>query len=552
MDEIKTAYRTLAKKWHPGESKTKNKNTASERRQRRNFQSDSSVLLSLDVNPGKDTTVQFQEINHAYEVLTKQHERFGDQGRRRGGGGKYAPHSPNGGGFGWESDKAKANHRSPFATRGRRVANGKPFDGYTSEQTAEDRQKTAQSPFWGSSSGGTSDKSNFSNGSVGGGYRKSMAENLGFDPFTNVGGVGGTGSSTMGGGYSTMGFGGRVIVGEDVRLDLEVDYKTSIFGGDVKVNMTTLMTCITCEGGGAKPGTKVATCDKCGGTGTMVKDARSLEPNQKCPACSGAGKVIASKCDSCNGKGASRKTRQITVKVPGGVESGSRLCIGGSGDAGPNGGPAGDLYIFLKVKPDPRFRLEGSDIYSNATISYLDSITGGSITTPGIDGDVTIQVPPGTQDEQILRLEGNGAPLPQHREKRGNQYITMHVEAPPEDLSKEEEELIEKLRLVRQRGNLKSMKPDSQGSGRRFLKKNIPKEIDKEEEAELVKELKAIVGKRSLKSLEDQWRKMSGGKEETKDLSKQEEELIEKLEGPVGKEALKKLEDQYRKLSGKS
>jgi hypothetical protein len=128
----------------------------------------------------------------------------------------------------------------------------------------------------------------------------------------------------------------------------------------------------------------------------------------------------------------------------------------------------------------------------------------------------------------------------------------MHVEAPPEDLSQEEEELIEKLRLVRQRGNLKSMKPDSQSSGRRFLKKNIPKAIDKEEEAELVKELKAIVGKRSLKSLEDQWQKMSGGKEETKDLSKQEEELIEKLEGPVGKEALKKLEDQYRKLSGKS
>ena len=504
----------------------------------------------IDVNPGKDTTAKFQEINHAYGVLTKQHELFGDQGRRRrgGGGGQYSPYSQNGGGFGWESDKAKAHQRSPFTARGKRVSNGKPFNGYTSEQTAEDRQKTAQSHFWGSS--GTSDKSSFANGSVGGGYRKSMTENLGFDPFTNVGGMGGTGSSTMGG-YSTMGFGGRVIVGEDVRLDLVVDYKTSIFGGDVKVNMTALTTCSTCEGDGATPGTKVATCDKCGGTGTMVqKPLGPLEATQKCPACSGAGKVIASKCESCNGKGSSRKTRQITVTVPAGVENGSRLCVGGSGDAGPNGGPSGDLYIFLKVKPDPRFRLEGSDIYSNATISYIDSFTGGSITTPGIDGDVTIQVPPGTQHEQILRLEGNGGPLPQHREKRGNQYITMHVEAPPKDLSKEEEEIIEKLRLVRQRGNLKSMKPDSQGGGRGFLKKHIPKEIAKEE-AELVKELKAIVGKQSLKSLEDQWRKMSG-KDEIKDLSKQEEELIEKLEGPGGKQALKTLEDQYRKLSGKS
>lgn len=502
-----------------------------------------SPPLFSDVNPGKDTTVKFQEINHAYRVLSKQHQLFGDQGRRAA---PNAPYSRNGGGFGWESDKVKTN-QSPF-TRGVRTG-GKPFNGYTSSQTAEDRQRTAQSHFW--NSGGTSDKSNFANGaSVGGGYRRSMTENLGFDPFTNVGGVGGTGSTMSG--YSSMGFGGRVIVGDDVRLDLEVDYRTSIFGGDVKVNLTLLTTCNVCEGDGAKPGTKVTACKACGGSGRTVQDTRtnlgSFESNQKCPACSGTGKIITVQCDTCEGKGATRKTQQITVTVPAGVESGNRLCIGGSGDAGPNGGPSGDLYIFLKVKDDSKFRREGSDIYSNATISYLDSFTGASITTPGIDGDVTIQVPPGTKHEQILRLEGNGAPLPDYREKRGNQYITMHIEA-PKDLSKEEEEVIEKLGVLRDRGNLRSMKPDSQG-GRRLLKKSIPKDIAKEE-AELVKELKSLIGKRSLKTLEDQWRKMSGTSD-AEDMSKEKEELIMELEGPAGKQSLKTLEDQYRKMSGTS
>jgi molecular chaperone DnaJ len=140
-----------------------------------------------------------------------------------------------------------------------------------------------------------------------------------------------------------------------------------------------------------------------------------------------------------------QKTKQIKVTIPAGVEDGNKLRVRGEGDAGPNGGPAGDLYIFLKVKPDPTFKRDGPEIYSEETISYVDAILGASIKTPVVDGEVTIKVPPGTQPGQVMRLRGNGAPRLGSPETRGDHYVTMNVEI-PKDLSKEEEELIKKLK----------------------------------------------------------------------------------------------------------
>jgi molecular chaperone DnaJ len=143
-------------------------------------------------------------------------------------------------------------------------------------------------------------------------------------------------------------------------------------------------------------------------------------------------------------------TKQIKVTIPPGVENGNKLRVRGEGDAGPNGGPPGDLYIFLKVKDDTTFRREGPEIYSDATISYVDAILGASIQTPVVDGEVTIKVPPGTQPGQVMRLKGNGAPRLGNPDVRGDHYVTMNVEI-PKSLSKEEQALVQQLQELREK-----------------------------------------------------------------------------------------------------
>jgi molecular chaperone DnaJ len=155
-------------------------------------------------------------------------------------------------------------------------------------------------------------------------------------------------------------------------------------------------------------------------------------------------------CGTCSGKGLNQKTKQIKVTIPAGVEDGNKLRVRGEGDAGPSGGPAGDLYIFLKVKQDPSFRREGPEIYSDASVSYTDAILGASIKTKVVDGEVTIKVPPGTQPGQVMRLKGNGAPRLGNPDVRGDHYVTMNVEI-PKSVSKEEEDLVKKLKELQEK-----------------------------------------------------------------------------------------------------
>lgn len=265
------------------------------------------------------------------------------------------------------------------------------------------------------------------------------------------------------GGGGGMGGGGRggprtrqrgPIVGDDLRFDLELDFKTAVFGGEEKVRIRHLETCGTCTGSGVKPGSKVSTCPTCGGTGVTVQVTRTplgnFQTQQTCPTCRGTGQRIEEYCGTCGGQGLVQKTKQIKVTIPPGVEDGNKLRVRGEGDAGPNGGPAGDLYIFLKVKPDPKFRREGPEIYSDAAVSYLDAILGAEIKCPVVDGEVTIKVPPGTQPGQVMRLKNNGAPRLGNPSVRGDHYVTMSVEIPKE-ISKEEEELIRKLKEIREK-----------------------------------------------------------------------------------------------------
>merc|ERR1712174_15686 len=232
----------------------------------------------------------------------------------------------------------------------------------------------------------------------------------------------------------------------------------AIFGGEEKVRIRHLETCNTCNGDGIKPGSKVSTCPVCNGSGVTVQVTRTplgnFRTQQTCPNCRGSGEVVEEYCGTCSGQGVVQKNKQIKVTIPAGVEDGNKLRVRGEGDSGPKGGPAGDLYIFLKVKEDSTFRREGPEIYSDASISYLDAILGASIKVPVVDGEVTIKVPPGTQPGQVMRLKGNGAPRLGNPDSRGDHYVTMDVEIPSK-LSKEEEELVEKLRELKEKKKTK-------------------------------------------------------------------------------------------------
>ena len=180
----------------------------------------------------------------------------------------------------------------------------------------------------------------------------------------------------------------------------------------------------------------------------------NFQTQQTCAACRGTGQKVDQYCGTCSGQGLTSKTKQIKVTIPAGVEDGNKLRVRGEGDAGPKGGPAGDLYIFLKVKKDSTFRREGPEIYSEESVSYVDAILGASIKTPVVDGEVTIKVPPGTQPGQVMRLKGNGAPRLGNPDVRGDHYVTMNVEI-PKDLSKDERELVEKLAELRKKKSSK-------------------------------------------------------------------------------------------------
>lgn len=222
----------------------------------------------------------------------------------------------------------------------------------------------------------------------------------------------------------------HVVVGDDLSLDLNIDFKTAILGGKEKVHIRRSGTCGTCEGNGAKPGSKSSTCSTCGGNG--VRDSHT-----PCPVCRGTGQKIEAYCGSCDGKGLNQITKEINVTIPAGMGDGSKLLVRGEGSAGPNGGPAGDLYIYLRVKEDPTFRREGAEIYSEKSISYLDAILGNSIKIPGVDGEERVKVPPGTESGHVIRLKGKGASRLENANQRGDHYVTMKVEI-PKDIGEKE------------------------------------------------------------------------------------------------------------------
>eukprot|EP00741_Cyanophora_paradoxa_P021373 tig00021350_g20632.t1 len=257
----------------------------------------------------------------------------------------------------------------------------------------------------------------------------------------------------FGGGFSTGGGRGRRSAGPtqggDLRVDLDIDFKTAVFGGEQQIRITHLETCGKCSGTGAKPGTRPKTCGTCGGAGQVARSTRtpfgSFSQVTVCPTCGGEGEVVEASCEACAGAGRVKATKKLSVGIPAGVDTGSRLRVRREGDAGPRGGPPGDMYVYLNVKTDPNFRREGINVFSNIKVSYLDAILGTKIPVMTLDGEDSVEVPSGTQPNTVIKLRGKGVPRLGNPVSRGDHFVTVVVEIPT-TLSREERELVEQLR----------------------------------------------------------------------------------------------------------
>jgi len=237
------------------------------------------------------------------------------------------------------------------------------------------------------------------------------------------------------------------VAGEDIQVEVEIPFMSAIFGGQEKIRVRRMEECGICSGSGVKPGAKVRSCSVCGGNGVVNNMQRTpfgvFNNMQTCPNCRGNGQEVDEYCSSCKGKGSIAETKDVVLKVPAGVESGTNLRVRDAGNAGRRGGPRGDLFAQVSVKRDPKFRREGMEIYSEEEISYVDAILGTTIKADTVDGKLEVKIPAGTQPEQKLRLRNKGAPK-LGTDFRGDAFITVKVKI-PSGVSGKEKELVEQI-----------------------------------------------------------------------------------------------------------
>ena len=342
QDEIKKAYRKLAKQYHP------------------------------DINKAPDAEEKFKEINEAYEVL---------------------------------SDSQKRANYDQYGFDG---VDGQGFSGFSS------------------------------------GFGGMNMDDLG-DIF----------SSFMGGnsGFSGFNFGGRSSrrrgpsKGENRYIALEIDFLDSIHGVTKTININVDKTCSHCNGSGAASSSDVTTCPTCNGSGVVTRQSRTpfgiMQQQSVCPDCNGTGKKITKKCPYCNGQGYNSVKEQVEVNIPAGISNGQQVRVQGYGERGENGGPNGDLYIEIRVRPHAHFVRDGNDIYIKVPISSVEATLGTTIDVPTAYGDVELNIPAGSQPNSKLRLKGYGVKNLRSGIK-GDQYVELDVTI-PKKLTREEKELYEKL-----------------------------------------------------------------------------------------------------------
>ena len=328
-DEIKKAYRKLAKKYHP------------------------------DMNPGdKEAEAKFKEVNEAYSILSDSEKRARyDQFGHAGVDPNYGAGGP-GGGFGG-------------------------FDM------------------------GDIDLGDIFGAFFGGGF----------------GGFGGSSSGRRNGPQK----------GESLRASLTITFEEAAFGCEKEINLNRTEECEACHGSGAEPGTTAETCPDCRGTGVVRVQQRTggfaFSSTAPCSRCRGTGKIIHTPCKACGGSGSVKKSKRVTVSIPAGIDDGQAISLRGQGNAGKNGGPAGDLIVAVHVKPHPQFHRDGTTVLYEQPVTFYQAVMGAELEIPTIDGKVKYNLPAGTQTGTTFRLRGKGIPELRGR-GRGDQYVTVRVQVP--------------------------------------------------------------------------------------------------------------------------
>ena len=281
------------------------------------------------------------------------------------------------------------------------------------------------------------------------------------------GGFGGFGGGDFGGGFGGGGlgdifetfFGGGFTQqrdpnapqrGNDMRLDLQVSFEEAAKGVEKEITISRMEACDTCGGSGAKPGTKRETCPQCKGSGkqriNQTTPFGQFQTVRTCPRCGGKGTIITENCPDCSGSGRKRKQRTLKVNIPAGVDNGSRLRMQGEGEGGVNGGPPGDLFIYISVKPHKIFKRDGDHVYLDQQISFTQAALGAELDVPTLDGTVKLTVPEGTQTGTTFRLRGRGFPKLKGY-GRGDQHVKVKVTTPTH-LSEVQKEMLRQFDRV--------------------------------------------------------------------------------------------------------
>ena len=263
----------------------------------------------------------------------------------------------------------------------------------------------------------------------------------GYGGGSGFGGFGGGGFEDIFESFFGGGFGGSSSrnpnapqKGSDLQYSVEISFEQACFGCEIELNVNRSENCETCHGSGAAPGSSKQRCTACGGTGQVKTVQRtpfgSFQNVRTCDACHGTGEIIKETCKSCRGTGTVRKARKIKVKIPAGIDDGQIISMSGQGNAGKNGGPAGNLLVITRVKNHKLFTRRGSDILCDFPITFVEAALGAEVEVPTIDGKVKYTIPEGTQTETVFRLRGKGVPRLHGGGARGDQYVTIKVEIP--------------------------------------------------------------------------------------------------------------------------
>ncbi len=252
-------------------------------------------------------------------------------------------------------------------------------------------------------------------------------------------------SDIFGGGRTRSG----VYRGADLRYNLDISLEDAARGSETRIRIPAMEECATCHGSGAKPGTSPTTCSTCHGHGQVRMQQGFFSIQQTCPRCHGSGKIVVSPCATCGGAGRVKQHKTLSVKIPAGVDEGDRIRLSGEGEAGMNGGPPGDLYVVIHLKPHPVFKRDHNDLHCEMPISFTTAALGGDIEIPTLDGYAKVKVPTGTQTGQMFRLRGKGI---KGVRSSGHGDLICHVAVEtPVNLTPRQKELLAELEAINQK-----------------------------------------------------------------------------------------------------